>query len=294
MATSFIIYRDETEMGESYGEESPPLNEQPQSPVFNTLPGEVRNLIYEYALGTDGPTHMYQKEGGMIRSWACYKMGVEQRALHNQCWPTKFVGLPSTNHTPTPFKVWQPVETAQVKAPALLRTCKKIYKEARWMLYTKNTFHIRRSELLVDFRYSIAMDHFQAIRSLDLSIHPCDKEYSFCRMRVEPFTCTWVKCCRVVRSMSSLQELRVNLSLLPIARHFKVSRSQYDSHILGPLMTIRVPVFQVIISPNAGRGGPISANGGEPRPYSVDSDTLQILGEVPFELIVEGQWYRGH
>ncbi|KAF3920544.1 hypothetical protein ABW20_dc0109567 [Dactylellina cionopaga] len=140
------------------------------------LPGEIRNLIYKYALG--GNTfHLINTKNSLSnvccsvpfnpsddsRLWACKP---EVSADYDrQCLRPEF-------RSPTAYDDPDRIQRLSIFASysgGLIFTCRQVYMEASDYLYSTNMFCVNTLDMLLHLRNSIPPRHFQLIKHLQLS-----------------------------------------------------------------------------------------------------------------------------
>lgn len=125
------------------------LSDQAASPLFSKIPGEIRAIIYVYALTDAGAINWM-----LVRDWH-----------HRFTVPRAFSCLP-TNGDPVedgfPWERWK----YEASGRALLRTCRRIYTEAIPILYSKNQFRFEDGISLHAFAAITPTSMLKNIRSL--------------------------------------------------------------------------------------------------------------------------------
>ncbi|KAK6541965.1 hypothetical protein TWF694_007738 [Orbilia ellipsospora] len=140
------------------------------------LPGEIRNLIYRYALG--GNTfHLINTKNSLShvrcnipfnpcadsRLWSCKP---EVPADYDR------LCLPPTYSRAVAYEDPDRIERLALYASysgGLIFTCRQIYLEASDYLYSSNMFCLNTLDMLLHLRNSIAPRHFELIKHLQLS-----------------------------------------------------------------------------------------------------------------------------
>ncbi|MCJ1248983.1 hypothetical protein MMC30_006204 [Trapelia coarctata] len=125
---------------------APDYLEQTQSPLFSTLPGELRMMIYRFALGGINH-HLHRSKRGLRR------LEFATPALNALYWPS-----PNA----------QNVDCYNPQLLALLLTCRKIYAEASSLLYTTSSFSLHSPSIIFDLSRTIPPHRFHTIVSLEL------------------------------------------------------------------------------------------------------------------------------
>ncbi|KAK6344331.1 hypothetical protein TWF696_007970 [Orbilia brochopaga] len=140
------------------------------------LPGEIRNLIYQYALG--GNTfHLINTKNSLSHArcdipfspcpdshlWSCKP---EAKADFDR------VCLPPAYSRSTAYEDPDRVQRLALFASysgGLIFTCRQVYLEASDNLYSSNMFCVNTLDMLIHLRNSISPRHFQLIKHLQLS-----------------------------------------------------------------------------------------------------------------------------
>ncbi|KAK3171946.1 hypothetical protein OEA41_004030 [Lepraria neglecta] len=137
-----------------------------------SLPPELKNKIYELVFG-GRVVHISQDQHHDILRWdnrICYPKMTEEKAqeIFNNQKPNRWCGRDWPKRHETchcrPFKI-----APRSVRTTLLRTCRQLYNEAKYIPYSTNTFGFRSPEVLHNF-ISLTLlhgtDHALAIRSI--------------------------------------------------------------------------------------------------------------------------------
>lgn len=206
--------------------QSPSINPQSTSPLFTTLPPEIRHIIWSYVFGAD-TLHLVQIKN-KIRHVRCSAPPSSPTALtqHRHCCPTTTARwrvhdgrdqghsdnllYPHTHDT-----LPEQLSSSHV---ALLRSCKAVYVEAVDYLYTQSTFDVDDLYTFIAFAQSLSPRSLAVIRNLTLQWMPVWTPLSGQDHKGSIYAHThsdalWKELWARVASLPSLKELRVSLDL---------------------------------------------------------------------------------
>ncbi|KAK6529423.1 hypothetical protein TWF281_008599 [Arthrobotrys megalospora] len=185
------------------------------------LPGEIRNLIYKYALG--GHTlHLIKTKNSLSHARCplpflpCQdKSSCCESDYNRVCLPNTFNGA-STYEDPD---LVQKLALFASYTGGLILTCRRIYLEASDYLYSSNMFCLNTLDMLIHLRNSISPRHFKLIRHLQIS-HKVTHFEQFVSERkpsrkiplYPPYdNKTWKEVWRIIsEEMTGLKDLRVH------------------------------------------------------------------------------------
>ncbi|PYI05797.1 hypothetical protein BO78DRAFT_397899 [Aspergillus sclerotiicarbonarius CBS 121057] len=169
---------------------------QPQSSLLATLSPELRLMIWELVLGGKR-IHIVQRTNRQMGHVVCPQTGACDVCRG---------GLPGIKDP----------ESSGCGLLALAMTCKQIYSESIYPLYTLNTFEFSNTWSLTYLRPTIPVDFWDAIRAVELRWAfpghwlPCKdpvKTVYFSAGQQQ-----WVETCRAVTCMQGLQAFTLQLS----------------------------------------------------------------------------------
>ncbi|KAF2667411.1 hypothetical protein BT63DRAFT_291378 [Microthyrium microscopicum] len=206
-----------------------------QSPFFK-LPYEIRELIYQFALG--GKTiHVFNDfEHRRLQAVIC------------SC-PTTFLDDVANRETacftlPLRCDIWHHLWSNQRLLPrhsaydgllSLAKSCRRLYLESMPILYATNCLTFTHYWAFVDFSRTIRIQRLNLISTVCLSHFfpidpPQDDQYA-----KSAFT-AWLQICLVLKAMPGLRKLRLNLA---IARGYWSRLSHLETLILEHLRPIK-------------------------------------------------------
>ena len=205
---------------------------QTQSPLFATLPVEIRRLIYTELLGGDGGRVHIVYEPIRLRRLVAYKslFAVSKHGYTTCLRGHKFNS--SNGETSS---------SPGMHFLSLITACRRLHAEAIDLLYSVPTFLVD-SVFFLPFWLETTLAHrFQSIRSLDFAL----KTHQFMgwgsRLREGMWQSTWA----IIAGMKGLRTLRVVLSSLVIEK--SVTRAM-EREAFAPLACVKgVPKFEVTV-----------------------------------------------
>ena len=210
---------------------------QTQSPLFSTLPLELRLSLYHHVIGGEaihivpnGPRISHAKCSPLAeRSWPGGPCKEGWNISSTKTGKTKDVDHRSTRHN-------------ENNVIPLLQTCRAIYTEAIDIPYSTNEFHFVDTEHLIHFSTTILPQRLDAIRSVRVwtmfAFHPLystkDPQEALPPPQDEA---TWERFCGVLASLTGLRELRVELMTSKFWNH--AMRVDCEERMLKPLWDVR-------------------------------------------------------
>lgn len=214
------------------------IEAQQQSPLFATLPLEVRRLIYHHIVG--GQTIHMMPTGARVGHVKCLREGKQKwsNGPCENCWSIIQKGPPFD------------LRSHHGGMLPLLKTCRMVYSEAIDIMYSDNDFQFIDMEHLIHWSTTFLPKRHDAIRSIQLwmfflSPHPLYSAESIADPMPPQDEATWESLCETVGSMQGLQELRVEL----LPRDWCASmRPEYEEKLLEPLWHVKSSkVWQFVV-----------------------------------------------
>ncbi|KAF2835651.1 hypothetical protein M501DRAFT_997793 [Patellaria atrata CBS 101060] len=210
--------------------------DQLQSPLFNTLPAEIRVLIYQYAIGnqTLHITHLNKRLGHIV----CMNTSSQKQfgVRRHFCWGYETESKEFINGDPELFSntmgegFTTPSSTGSLLS--LLKSCRRVYSEAISILYTRNIFAVKHIRTVIDLNHTILTSRLHQIRTLDLrwtTQAPWHAENIDNRTTVYDKR-TWEHVWSIIARMDGLRNLKVEIGgpgLLEPAHVLAVLRPLY-------------------------------------------------------------------
>ncbi|KAK6511705.1 hypothetical protein TWF481_000611 [Arthrobotrys musiformis] len=189
------------------------------------LPGEIRDLIYQYALG--GHTFHIIKPTNRLRHARCktpflpdsdsklWASGPGAESDHTRaCIPPPY-NRASTYEKPERV---DKLDMFVFSSGALIRSCRRVYLEASDYLYSTNMFCLNTLDMLFHLRNSISPRHFKLIRHLQITHQVTHFEQFVSERKASrkiplypPYdNQTWSEVWRIIsEEMTGLKDLRV-------------------------------------------------------------------------------------
>lgn len=190
-------------------------------PLFSTLPGEVRNIIYRHALVAQDNVHILDMHPDRFEST---KRTVQRfrepyessRTVCSMCAGSGFSGksnrkcvCPPHQSIPKSFKTiyTRDADHNSDLSVALLRANKKIRKEAHPIYYRENTFFFHSMSAVVPFLKDRTPESLASIKCI--GFHLIIDHY----IQRNPVYVNWVRTFREVSSMAGLNLQSVSLKI---------------------------------------------------------------------------------
>lgn len=222
-------------------------HQQLQSPFVARLPAELRLSVYRYALGQHDVLHLEPADATLKHS-RCFDRGTDKLGFRHRCWGVAWTAEDRARYGYVPD---EPQD--KLKLLSLVRTCRLIYFEAIDLLYTHNTFDLRRAESLVLLAQVVPRNHLSCVRSLQFSTAfecPLRPDNAKKRHRFPPDDfAKWTGACAVLQSMECLSSLTITLSIW--ARN-PAHKDHVDDdslfYVLEPLKAVRAKEFSVTMT----------------------------------------------
>lgn len=166
-------------------------NRQDASPLFSSLPPEVRTMIWQYVLG--GQKYHLMQVPKRVGYHHC-EVGPTSDPGRSCCLPAmaywrhengtysyrdyldRYPGAPLPR--PPAFELFELPPNTDPHTLALLRTCQRIYREAINIPYHSNIFDIDDPEILLGLRQTIPRQRLREIKSLRIFIEAQYPPYS--------------------------------------------------------------------------------------------------------------------
>jgi len=218
-------------------------NYQLQSLFCSKLLPEIRRQIYQEVLAPGGRELHLANADRRLCSMRCT---VDTERLpqtpgwRHECW-----GVPRQDGT---YKSHLHNAPPDEKLLSLLCTCRLIYSEAIDILYTENTFNVRKSRTVVELPGTILPHRFHSIRSLHIDTvfdYPWPQTTLPFPYWPPDVPDTWPMAWKVIAKMRGLRNLRVSLSQYDIHGSEEDMDDESVLNILRPLQAVKVPTFVV-------------------------------------------------
>ncbi|KAF3187095.1 hypothetical protein TWF788_002673 [Orbilia oligospora] len=163
-----------------FGKQEQPVEFDSVDPQFQSrllsLPGEIRDLIYQYALG--GHTFHFIKPKNRLRHSRCNLPFLP--CSDSKLWPSGPCGeadhsrscIPNVYNRASAYEDPDRVERLGMFAHCtggMIRACRSIYLEASDYLYSTNMFCLNTLDMLIHLRNSISPRHFGLIKHLQIT-----------------------------------------------------------------------------------------------------------------------------
>ncbi|KAF2810795.1 uncharacterized protein BDZ99DRAFT_462114 [Mytilinidion resinicola] len=182
-------------------------NAQKQSALFNKLPAEIRQIIWEYVIADeDRPIHILQ-----------YKKRLRNMPCSNHRGPGEQLSVYTGFHKCTGYE-GNYGNALEVQPGAnlsqLVKTCRQIYTEAIDVLYSQTAFRIEHLDTLTYFSTFILPHHFNRITTLRLLwFFHIDIFEDLPNPTKPPHDlATWQQTCDILAGMEGLVDLDIELS----------------------------------------------------------------------------------
>ncbi|KAL1639579.1 hypothetical protein SLS58_007779 [Diplodia intermedia] len=261
------------------------VNGQTQSPFFTKLPGELRNLIYEFAMRPRNPEAvMHVAHDYTLKPLKL--VGTKHRCCHCTSTERDLVGFMHPCWADIGRPLWKD------NLLALPLTCRMAYVESIDALYKYNTFDLRYTDLLSWLPTALPWIHASRLHSLNSLSLSAIMEFP---IRPQAFTevdtiwaswkglsrtTYWTESCRALEGLKGLRDLRITIQFwhpsddLPFAQMMPFPRVLPDDEslywLLFPLQRVMLDVkvrrFVVALD------------------MEVGSDVREMLGPVPFQI----------
>lgn len=196
------------------------------SPLLTHLPPEIRAIIWSYVFGAD-TLHLVTIKN-KVRHVRCTCSSSSSTSLtnHRACCPTTPARwrLPPSISTSTSTSLLYPhthptlPTTLSNSTPALLRTCRSIYTEARTTLYKASTFDVDDLYTFIAFTQSLPSHALASITRLTIQWTPIWTPLSGQDHKHSIYAHThsdtlWLQFWARVASLPSLREVRLSIDL---------------------------------------------------------------------------------
>ncbi|KAJ5835865.1 hypothetical protein N7447_001891 [Penicillium robsamsonii] len=184
--------------------------DQAQSPLFKSLPTEVRLLIWEHYL-CSRMLHILRPSQGKWKRSDKRIVGIlcsESRNFcpcSHHCWGPLARRPVGNCITPMDYgsyyhenSEWR-FDTRRVDFVPLLQSCRRVYSEAIDVIFQKNTFLFNHTNTIIEFTHTLLPQRASMIRTLQLSFP-------------DPGGLSWNRCCQVLATMlPNLKNLTIHL-----------------------------------------------------------------------------------
>ncbi|KAJ5776223.1 uncharacterized protein N7511_001234 [Penicillium nucicola] len=206
-----------------------PIATQSQSPLFKTLPAEIRLLIWEHYV-CDRKLHIVRTKWRQGREARSRIVGVQCHEKHeicpcsHRCWGQLArrpaggcVGGGRGSREVSGYEDDEWKIDTRVGFVSLLQTCRLIYTETIDMIYRHNVFLFNHADTIVDLPGIILPRRLSLIRTVQLGF-------------ADPGGSMWDKCCWVLgNELTALETLTIHLF----------------PHVVGNLDVLLMPMHQI-------------------------------------------------
>ncbi|KAF2648166.1 hypothetical protein K491DRAFT_257429 [Lophiostoma macrostomum CBS 122681] len=273
---------------------------QHQSPLFRKLSGELRNSVYEYALGSPSCLmHIIPTGAETQDELATTSFGHRRCDDHGSksLWPnySEHPGYPTWQHTC--FGQWSKVNDGRAGGGrhhatasndgliSLVFNCRRVYLEAIPVLYLENIFNFQRVSVLNAWNARLPSWQWQNIRHIHISTLFQELDWRSNVLLGPEEMEDWILCCGHLEQLRNLRTLQIELQIWHGCLRWESEHGPWDIsdktllRILGPLRSVSAKSFMVELNV----------------PGNPDLErTLCTFGEFPFTACVrERKHLRG-
>ncbi|KAF2652281.1 hypothetical protein K491DRAFT_57101 [Lophiostoma macrostomum CBS 122681] len=159
--------------------------DQLQSPLFSKLPAEIRIKIYSYLLADNSTVHIWTEKERPIRLKCRCDLQTEtdpipisidcvndesSEDMHLECFAYYSIAgdIVNSGALGRGYAAFEEGNQVQLSMLPLLRTCRRVYKEALPLLYAEHTFTFVQERDFINFARSVPRSHLGMIRSLNI------------------------------------------------------------------------------------------------------------------------------
>lgn len=262
--------------------------DQFQSPLFNRLVWDVRQLIYEYVLAPDERELHLGKTEGRLCSIRCHSEDSTQETWQHECWQPHLINWAEYfAHSLPPLSS----ESRITNVIGLLSSCRQMwvyskilcsfiffsycfrYSESIAILYTRNRFNIRQTRVTMELPNVILPHRLANIQSLNIDLLPISSMH----INFSEFSVRWKHSCTVFSMMEQLRILHVTITQRV---HGYVSNYVTDENmisILQPLWKVKAQDFEVRLSRWPKLSEAVSNIIGENPPFRLTERDILVL-----------------
>ncbi|KAL8853686.1 MAG: hypothetical protein Q9221_001497 [Calogaya cf. arnoldii] len=145
--------------------------DQAQSILFNRLPPELREMVYEFALSDFAHIHLFRRQDYRLGHYKCHsvhrpKSQLLQPGIYNagELKGCKYPAVTCTNAW-IPGR-WQDSEITELLP--LLKTCRRVYSEAINVLYARNLFCFPDIRTISTFTKTTLSHRLSLIKAIEM------------------------------------------------------------------------------------------------------------------------------